>query len=146
MQRYRKQIHGFHPDAITALKTYAWPGNVRELRHVMERAVLLTRSDMIQVSDLGIRGTPCQSAATRRNESRSGRTLSDQPCACSAQRKRPARCQRPWSQPKRLLPSFAEIRHQRAVGEAYRRLRSASHQRPAILQRRLRARFAHLVR
>jgi DNA-binding NtrC family response regulator len=57
-QRYRKQIQGFHPDAITALKTYGWPGNVRELRHVMERAVLLTRSDMIQVADLGIRGTP----------------------------------------------------------------------------------------
>jgi DNA-binding NtrC family response regulator len=58
MLRYRKQIHGFHPDAIAALKSYAWPGNVRELRHVMERAVLLTRSAMIQVSDLGIRGTP----------------------------------------------------------------------------------------
>jgi DNA-binding NtrC family response regulator len=60
MQRYRKQIHGFHPDATTALKTYGWPGNVRELRHVMERAVLLTRSDMIQVADLGIRGTPAK--------------------------------------------------------------------------------------
>jgi DNA-binding NtrC family response regulator len=60
MQRYRKQIQGFHPDAITALQTYGWPGNVRELRHVMERAVLLTRSDMIQVADLGIRGTPAK--------------------------------------------------------------------------------------
>jgi DNA-binding NtrC family response regulator len=59
-QRYRKQIHGFHPDAIAALKSYAWPGNVRELRHVLERAVLLTRSDMIQVPDLGIRGTPAK--------------------------------------------------------------------------------------
>jgi DNA-binding NtrC family response regulator len=57
-QRYRKQIQGFHPDAITALKAYAWPGNVRELRHVMERAVLLTRSEMIQTADLGIRGAP----------------------------------------------------------------------------------------
>ncbi len=62
MQRYRKQIHGFHPDAIAALKSYAWPGNVRELRHVMERAVLLTRTPMIQVSDLGIRGTPAAKA------------------------------------------------------------------------------------
>ena len=62
MQRYRKQIHGFHPDAIAALKSYAWPGNVRELRHVMERAVLLTRSPMIQVLDLGIRGTPAAKA------------------------------------------------------------------------------------
>ena len=60
IQRYRKQIQGFHPDAITALKTYAWPGNVRELRHVMERAVLLTRSDLIQTSDLGIRGAPAK--------------------------------------------------------------------------------------
>jgi DNA-binding NtrC family response regulator len=59
-QRYRKQIEGFHPDALAALKTYAWPGNVRELRHVMERAVLLTRSDSIQALDLGIRGTPAK--------------------------------------------------------------------------------------
>jgi DNA-binding NtrC family response regulator len=58
VQRYRKQIQGFHPDAVTALKAYAWPGNVRELRHVMERAVLLTRSEMIQAADLGIRGAP----------------------------------------------------------------------------------------
>jgi len=54
-QRYRKQIKGLRPDAITALRAYAWPGNVRELRHIMERAVLLTRADMIQASDLGIR-------------------------------------------------------------------------------------------
>jgi DNA-binding NtrC family response regulator len=60
MQRYRKQIHGFHPDALTAMKTYPWPGNVRELRHVMERAVLLTRSDLIQAPDLGIRGAPAK--------------------------------------------------------------------------------------
>ncbi len=59
-QRYRKQIQGFHPDSIVALKTYGWPGNVRELRHVMERAVLLTRSEMIQVTDLGIRGAPAK--------------------------------------------------------------------------------------
>jgi DNA-binding NtrC family response regulator len=61
MQRYRKQIRGFHPDATAALKSYAWPGNVRELRHVMERAVLLARSDMSHPSDLGIHGTPAKS-------------------------------------------------------------------------------------
>jgi transcriptional regulator with PAS, ATPase and Fis domain len=56
-QRYRKQIQGIGPDAIAVLKAYPWPGNVRELRHVMERGVLLTRSDVIQPSDLGIRDT-----------------------------------------------------------------------------------------
>jgi DNA-binding NtrC family response regulator len=60
--RYRKQIQGFHPDATSALKTYSWPGNVRELRHVMERAVLLTRSEVIQPVDLGIHGTAPKAA------------------------------------------------------------------------------------
>src|SRR5580693_1969159 len=59
-QRYRKTIQGFHPDAIAALKAYLWPGNVRELRHVIERAVLLTRSSMVQASDLGIHGAPAK--------------------------------------------------------------------------------------
>jgi DNA-binding NtrC family response regulator len=57
-QRYRKQIQGFHNDAIAALKAYPWPGNVRELRHVMERAVLLARSNVVIASDLGIHGAP----------------------------------------------------------------------------------------
>jgi len=35
-------------DSTTAcLERYAWPGNVRELRNAMERAVLLSRSEMI---------------------------------------------------------------------------------------------------
>jgi DNA-binding NtrC family response regulator len=59
-QRYRRQLQGFHPDAIVALKAYAWPGNVRELRHVIERAVLLTHSSMVQASDLGIHGAPAK--------------------------------------------------------------------------------------
>jgi DNA-binding NtrC family response regulator len=57
-KRYRKQVRGFHQDAIAALKAYPWPGNVRELRHVMERAVLLARSSAILPSDLGIQSTP----------------------------------------------------------------------------------------
>ena len=58
MQRYRRKIQGFHADAIAALRAYPWPGNVRELRHVIERAVLLARSNLVQASDLGIQGTP----------------------------------------------------------------------------------------
>jgi len=60
MQRYRRQIQGFHPDAVAVLKAYPWPGNVRELRHVIERAVLLTRSSMVQASDLGIHRAPAK--------------------------------------------------------------------------------------
>ncbi|HEX5101175.1 MAG TPA: sigma 54-interacting transcriptional regulator [Polyangiaceae bacterium] len=38
--------------AIGVLNAYAWPGNVRELRNVMERAVMLSQSPIIDVVDL----------------------------------------------------------------------------------------------
>jgi len=36
-------------DALAALRAYPWPGNVRELRNVLERAILLTRSEELHV-------------------------------------------------------------------------------------------------
>jgi DNA-binding NtrC family response regulator len=63
VKRYRKQITGIHPDAIAVLQTYRWPGNVRELRHVLERAVLLARSDKVQASDLGLQGAQGKSSS-----------------------------------------------------------------------------------
>jgi len=38
--------------ALQALECYSWPGNVRELANVVERAVLLCRTDMITLADL----------------------------------------------------------------------------------------------
>jgi DNA-binding NtrC family response regulator len=40
------------PEAIDALQRYAWPGNLRELRNVLERAVLLAGSGIIDAQDL----------------------------------------------------------------------------------------------
>jgi two-component system, NtrC family, response regulator AtoC len=45
-------VRGFSPDAMAALEAYAWPGNVRELRNVVERAVVMTRGEWIQPSEL----------------------------------------------------------------------------------------------
>ncbi len=39
-------------DALEVLKSFAWPGNVRELENALERAVILTTSDVIDVSVL----------------------------------------------------------------------------------------------
>lgn len=39
-------------DAANALGGYTWPGNVRELRHVIQRAVMLTSGDVIELQDL----------------------------------------------------------------------------------------------
>jgi transcriptional regulator with PAS, ATPase and Fis domain len=39
-------------DAMDALMVYEWPGNVRELERVIERAITLAQSHVIDVSDL----------------------------------------------------------------------------------------------
>ena len=40
-----KTVRGFGDDAMEALQRYRWPGNVRELQNVIERAVLLGKSE-----------------------------------------------------------------------------------------------------
>ncbi|MDQ3684154.1 MAG: sigma-54 dependent transcriptional regulator [Acidobacteriota bacterium] len=39
-------------DTEKALKTYSWPGNIRELRNVLERAALLSESNVLTYRDL----------------------------------------------------------------------------------------------
>ena len=53
-QRYRKPVQGIDAAAMQLLLHYAWPGNVRELDHTIERGVLMSREDIIEVSDLGL--------------------------------------------------------------------------------------------
>jgi DNA-binding NtrC family response regulator len=40
------------PQALELLESYSWPGNVRELRNMMERAVMLTGAEVIDLSHL----------------------------------------------------------------------------------------------
>jgi transcriptional regulator with PAS, ATPase and Fis domain len=47
-----KPVRSIGRDALAALQGYDWPGNVRELRNVMDRAVMLSRSDVIKSSSL----------------------------------------------------------------------------------------------
>ncbi|HEY2881958.1 MAG TPA: sigma 54-interacting transcriptional regulator [Pirellulales bacterium] len=47
-----RKIRGFSPEAIDQMLRYRWPGNVRELKNVIERAVVLTRGEFIEVEDL----------------------------------------------------------------------------------------------
>jgi DNA-binding NtrC family response regulator/putative methionine-R-sulfoxide reductase with GAF domain len=46
-----KVIDGVAPDSMRRLEVYAWPGNIRELRTVLERAVLLSRSTVLEIDD-----------------------------------------------------------------------------------------------
>jgi two-component system, NtrC family, response regulator HydG len=51
-QKNHRLIKGFAPRALDMLMRYEWPGNVRELENVIERAVILTRNDIIAPVDL----------------------------------------------------------------------------------------------
>jgi DNA-binding NtrC family response regulator len=52
-QEFRKPFSEAAPAVLQALQAHHWPGNVRELRNVIERAVLLTDHEVLQVEDLG---------------------------------------------------------------------------------------------
>jgi NtrC-family two-component system response regulator AlgB len=47
-----KLLKGFSDTARQALRQYAWPGNIRELRNAVERAVILSTGDIIQIEHL----------------------------------------------------------------------------------------------
>ncbi|WP_291323382.1 sigma-54 dependent transcriptional regulator [Desulfonatronospira sp.] len=51
-RKNRKQVRGINSNFLQALKRYHWPGNVRELENVVERAIILCRSDVLDVGDL----------------------------------------------------------------------------------------------
>ncbi len=50
----QKTIKGFTPGAMDRLIRYDWPGNVRELMNAVERAVVLSKSEMIAETDLSM--------------------------------------------------------------------------------------------
>ncbi len=55
-QRFAEEFGRPHPrfssQAISVLRNYDWPGNVRELENVVQRLVLMTEGDIIDVPDL----------------------------------------------------------------------------------------------
>ena len=48
----KKGVKGLSAEAKDILLKYPWPGNVRELKNVIERAMILANSDMIQPDNL----------------------------------------------------------------------------------------------
>jgi len=51
-EKNRRMIKGLTPRAADLLMRYHWPGNVRELENAIERAVILTRGEMISPEHL----------------------------------------------------------------------------------------------
>jgi two-component system response regulator AtoC len=58
-REFKRPVHRITPAAMELLKAHPWPGNVRELRNVIERAVLLSKSEVLGPEDVALlRGLP----------------------------------------------------------------------------------------
>ena len=51
-RKFKKKVRGLDSAAIEAMTNYPWPGNVRELRNVVERAMILTRKEYLDLEDI----------------------------------------------------------------------------------------------
>lgn len=55
-----KQVSGLSPAAMKRLMDFHWPGNVRELENIIERAVALSTSNVIDVEDIQLDVSPAR--------------------------------------------------------------------------------------
>ena len=47
-----KNMTGFSDEAILQMKSYGWPGNIRELKNLLERAVIMSKRNIIDRLDI----------------------------------------------------------------------------------------------
>ncbi|MFV0423248.1 sigma-54-dependent transcriptional regulator [Oleidesulfovibrio sp.] len=83
-RKNRKEVRSVSPEFLDALIAYSWPGNVRELENVLERALILSRSDI-----LGPESLPAQlleGSSKRETQAHSGALLPAVPSFDEAER------------------------------------------------------------
>jgi two-component system response regulator AtoC len=51
-QRFRRRHRAVSPEALAALTAWPWPGNVRELKATLQRAVLMSDADVLELGHL----------------------------------------------------------------------------------------------
>ncbi len=55
-RKYQSAVTGISAAAVAKLEKYHWPGNVRELQHMVERAIIMTESTVLQPDDFFFAG------------------------------------------------------------------------------------------
>lgn len=51
-KKLKKSIQGIDPKCLEILKEFSWPGNIRQLENVLERMVLMSEGEILNVGDL----------------------------------------------------------------------------------------------
>jgi DNA-binding NtrC family response regulator len=64
--QHGRQRLALAPEARSRLLSYPWPGNVRQLRNVIDSAVVLATTDVVQPSDLSLHEVGSQQLETLR--------------------------------------------------------------------------------
>ena len=67
-----RTFRGFTPELVEAMQAYQWPGNIRELRNVVERAVVLSQGEWIDVHDVSLSQLALPGETDRGGMARSG--------------------------------------------------------------------------
>ncbi len=121
VQELGRELNGFTPAAMAAMRAHPWPGNVRELIATIRRAVVLANGPLIDAvgsaarparrrADRGAASAPAarRAAAAARQQRRAGRDfagLARKPLQCDP--RRPA----PGGRPRHALPYAAAQPH-----------------------------------
>jgi DNA-binding NtrC family response regulator len=63
-EKLGKEIKGFTKRALKIIYEYNWPGNVREVENTIERCIIITESDIIDVEDLPAHLRVAENSAT----------------------------------------------------------------------------------
>jgi two-component system response regulator FlrC len=69
--QYRKPVNDITEEAIKKLKASGWPGNVRQLENTIQRAVLLSKGQMLDSEDLVINLTELSTSTENASEIKS---------------------------------------------------------------------------
>src|SRR5882757_7430867 len=53
-EKYGKQVSKISDGAMARMNKHPWPGNIRELQHALERAIILSNSNVLQPEDFNL--------------------------------------------------------------------------------------------
>lgn len=56
-KKYKMPLKRIHPSTLRRLEKHSWPGNIRELQHAVERAVIMSESNVLEPQDFFLTNT-----------------------------------------------------------------------------------------